>query len=230
MTVAAVILCDSAGDALADAAGRPAARRTTETAWAGGAVPIVVVSADPDGRVALSLSGSSAILADPAPASGGLAGQMARGIQVALEAVAETSAALIWPAHLTWVDAETVTTLIEAHGLDGLACLRPTWQGAPGWPVLLPVTYLTTLTTLTTLAAPEALLAALEVPEAARRDIDLGDAGILIGRDTPIEQLPIFEGPSMPVAPPPEWGAAAAEESDDSPLEGPTRAPYPSKG
>ena len=46
MTVAAVILCASAEGALADTAGRPAVRRMVETAWAGGATPMVVVAPD----------------------------------------------------------------------------------------------------------------------------------------------------------------------------------------
>ena len=43
MTVAAVILAASPASALAVAAGQPSVRRIAELAWAGGALPIVVV-------------------------------------------------------------------------------------------------------------------------------------------------------------------------------------------
>ena len=52
MTVAAVILAASPDSALADADGQPAARRIAEAAWSGGAIPVVLVSFDPEGRVA----------------------------------------------------------------------------------------------------------------------------------------------------------------------------------
>jgi hypothetical protein len=49
VTVAAVILAASPQSALADADGLPAVRRNADTAWSGGAVPIIVVAADPGG-------------------------------------------------------------------------------------------------------------------------------------------------------------------------------------
>jgi CTP:molybdopterin cytidylyltransferase MocA len=231
MTVAAVILSRTPDGALADAAGRAAARRIAETAWAGGAVPIVVVCADPDGRVARSLAGSTAILAEPAPEPRGPAMQMARGMHVAADAVAETGAALIWPVQLTWVDAETVTTLIQAHGLDPRSCIRPTWQGVPGWPVLVPIAQSAAMAELDGVASPDALLAALVAATGVPvRDLDLGDPGATIGRGTPMAELPAYEGPSSPVAATPEWGSAAAEGRDDAPLEGPALAPFQPQG
>ena len=110
MTVAAVILHARAEGALADAAGRPAVRRAVESAWAGGATPIVVVSFDPDGAVAAALAGSPAVLAEPGPVEGGPVGQIARGMQIAAEQVSDTDGCLIWPGRMAWVDAETVTT------------------------------------------------------------------------------------------------------------------------
>ena len=139
MTVAAVILAAAVESALADAAGRPAVRRLVETAWSGGAVPIVVVAPDPAGQVAAALTGSGAVLAEPAPMDGGPVAQIARGIAVARDEVAATHAAIVWPARLIWVDAETVTSLIEAHGLDETSILRPSWREQPGWPVLVPI-------------------------------------------------------------------------------------------
>ena len=40
------------------------------------------------------------------------------------------------------------------------------------------------------------------------------------------EDLPEYEGPPGPISAGPEWGAAAADREDDSPLEGPALAPY----
>ncbi len=55
MTVGAVIVPDGVEEALADATGRTAVRRIVDSAWAGGAMPIVVVAADPDDRIAATL-------------------------------------------------------------------------------------------------------------------------------------------------------------------------------
>ena len=56
MTVAAVVLAASPASALADADGTPGIRRIADTAWAGGATPVVVCSFDPDGGVAAALA------------------------------------------------------------------------------------------------------------------------------------------------------------------------------
>jgi CTP:molybdopterin cytidylyltransferase MocA len=139
VTVAAVILCATADGALVDTAGRPAVRRMVETAWSGGATPVVVVAPDPAGAVALALAGSPAVLAEPAPFAAGPVGQIVRGVRVAAAAVTETDAAIVWPGRMVWVDAETVTSLIEAHGADRDAVLRPIYNGEAGWPVVLPI-------------------------------------------------------------------------------------------
>ena len=114
MTVAAVILAASPESALADADGMPGVRRIADVAWSGGATPIVVVSFDPDGAVAAALAGAAVTLAEPAPPEHGPAAQMARGAEVALGEVGDTDAVLLWPARMTWVGPETVTSLIEA--------------------------------------------------------------------------------------------------------------------
>ncbi|MBA3959014.1 MAG: NTP transferase domain-containing protein [Chloroflexi bacterium] len=227
MTVAAVVLAATAESAVAEVAGRPAVRRITESAWAGGAVPIVVVSVDREGAVAAALTGSEAVLAEPAPEAGGPVAQMSRGIAVARQTVAGTDAALLWPAGMVWVDAETVTSLIQAHGLDPDALLRPAWRGEPGWPVLIPLTLHDALEALGPSHLPNELLAELESAGIPLRVLDLGDPGVTHGRDTTLESLPVYEGPSQPVGGhPPEWGASAADHSDDSPLAGPALAPY----
>jgi CTP:molybdopterin cytidylyltransferase MocA len=227
VTVAAVILFARAEGALADAAGRTAARRMVESAWAGGATPIVVVSFDPDGQVATTLAGSPAVLAEPAPVESGPVGQIVRGMTVAAQHVTETDAALVWPGRMAWIDAETVTTLIEAHGAHRDAILRPRYGEELGWPALIPLAHLPTLTSQATDLMPDQLIDELVASGASLRPIDTGDPGTTHDISTPPAQLPDYQGPPEPVAGhAPEWGAAAAETPDDAPLEGPALAPY----
>ncbi|HEY7599407.1 MAG TPA: NTP transferase domain-containing protein [Candidatus Limnocylindrales bacterium] len=225
MTVAAVILFSRPEGALADAAGRPAARRIVESAWAGGATPIVVVAADPTGELAAALAGSPAVLAEPAPVEGGPVGQIVHGIRVATAKVSETDAAIVWPGRMTWVDAETVTTLIETHGVHREQVLRPRYGDAAGWPVLLPLAAVDALNALPAELMPDELFARLAADVAAR-EVDTGDPGTAFDRATPLDELPPYAGPPEPARPSPEWGAAAAEMPDDAPLEGPALAPY----
>jgi CTP:molybdopterin cytidylyltransferase MocA len=227
VTVAAVILFARAEGALADAAGRGAARRIVENAWAGGATPIVVVSFDDDGQVASSLAGSPAVLAEPAPVEGGPVGQITRGLHVAAELVTDTDAALVWPGRLVWVDAETVTTLIEAHGARRGEMLRPRYEGEAGWPLLIPLALLPALEKLQTNRMPDELASDLVDAGATLSEIDTGDPGVANDISVAMNDLPPYQGPAEPGAgPPPEWGAAAAEMPDDAPLEGPALAPY----
>ena len=227
VTVAAVILFARPEGALADAAGRSAARRVVESAWAGGATPIVIVSFDPDGAVAATLAGSPAVLAEPAPIEDGPVGQIARGMRVAAQHVTETDAALIWPGRMAWVDAETVTTLIEAHGPRREAILRPTYGDQTGWPALVPLAFLPALEGLGADRMPDQLLDDLVDEGAELTTLDTGDPGVAIDIATSIDALPPYQGPPEPGGgPAPEWGAAAAEMPDDSPLEGPALAPY----
>jgi CTP:molybdopterin cytidylyltransferase MocA len=226
MTVAAVILAASVESALADAAGRPTVRRLVELAWAGGAVPIVVVAPDEDGQVAAALAGSGAVLAEPAPMQGGPVAQIARGMAVAREGVGETDAAIVWPARLVWVDAETVTSMIEAHGMDEQSILRPAWRGEAGWPALVPVVHAALLASVAPNRMLNDVLDDLVGLGAPVRLIDLGDPGVIHDRSTPRDELPEYKGPPAPIAAAPEWGAAAADREDDSPLEGPALAPY----
>jgi CTP:molybdopterin cytidylyltransferase MocA len=227
VTVAAVILFARPEGAVADAAGRSVARRAVESAWAGGATPIVVVCADPDGSVASTLAGSTAVLAEPAPVEFGPVGQIIHGINVAGERVTETEAALVWPGRMAWVDAETVTSLIEAYGASRAALLRPRYEGELGWPALIPVSAVPVLATVATNLMPEALLDELISAGLPLVPIDTGDPGTAHDISTPMEQLPAYQGPPEPVnGPAPEWGSSAAEMHDDVPLEGPSLAPY----
>jgi CTP:molybdopterin cytidylyltransferase MocA len=228
VTVAAVILAASVESALADAAGVTRVRRLADSAWSGGATPIVVVAPDPDGAVATALAGAPVTLATPAPAEAGPVGQIARGIDVAVAEISATDAALVWPARMTWVGPETVTSLIEAHGVDPGTVLRPTYRGEPGWPVLVPIATLATFRGLSPTLMPDDLIEAFLAGGAASRSIDLGDPGTTIDGSTPRENLPPYDGPAEPAGQHShEWGAEMAETTDDeSPLRGPALAPY----
>lgn len=231
MTVAAVILAASPESALADADGSPAVRRIADSAWSGGATPIVVVSFDPEGAVAAALAGAPVTLAEPAPAEHGPAAQMARGADVARAEIVDTDAVLLWPARMTWVGPETVTTLIELHGIAPDALLRPTWDGGPGWPVLLPLASLAALRAVGADRMPPDVLDDLIAAGVADRFVELGDPGVAIDGRTARADLPPYIGPEEPVTGHThEWGAAEAERSDDGPLEGPALAPYAPAG
>jgi CTP:molybdopterin cytidylyltransferase MocA len=226
VTVAAVILAASPGSALADADGLAAVRRIADVAWSGGATPIIVVASDPDGAVAAALAGSPVTLAEPAPIEVGPAGQMARGIEVAAATVRETTGALIWPAGMTWVGPETVTSLIEAHGRGAAALLVPTFEGETGWPFLLPLTSLTALRAIAATSMPPAIVEELGAG-IEQRHFALGDPGVTHDRTTARADLPPYAGPSEPAGGHVhEWGAAIADDPDEGPLEGPALAPY----
>ena len=82
--------------------------------------------------------GSEAVYGSPAPPEAGPVGQMVRGAELARPRSRDTTAVLLWPARMTWVGPETITSLIEAHGTGPRIVLRPAWHGEPGWPVLRP--------------------------------------------------------------------------------------------
>ena len=207
MTVGAVVLPDDAGQALADASGRVAVRRIVESAWAGGALPIIVVVSDGQGQVAASLEGSPARVIEAGGAQGAAAAR--RGIRAARQAVRETSAFLLWPGRMAWIDPETVTSLIEAHGRGGRAAMRPLRATQAGWPVLVTAAGVDKLFRDGRATLEEAI-AALEMST-----VELGDPGSVLGMEVALEDLPAYAGPPEPVGgPPPDWGAAAAETPD----------------
>ena len=224
MTVAAVILALTPDVALADAEGVPRVRRIVDSAWSGGAMPIVVIAADPDGTMATALAGAPVTLAAPAPMDQGRVAQLLRGIEVATAEVSGTSGALIWPARMSWVGPETVTSLVEAHGPSPRALLRPAFRGEAGWPALVPLSAVDTLRGLPISATPDELIALLAAATSVgTREIDLGDPGTVINGDTPRSDLPAYEGPAESTGSR-EWGAALANMPDDAPLDGPARA------
>lgn len=213
MTVAAVILSATAEDALTDALGQPRVRRLVDLAWSGGALPVMVVSPDPDGVVAAALAGTEAVYGSPAPPEAGPVGQMVRGAELALAEVRETTAFLLWPARMIWVGPETITSLIEAHGAYPAAVLRPAWRAEAGWPVLVPLAHLDVLRGVARDRMPpdviEDLLAA--VPS---RTLEVGDPGVVHDVGTAPADLPAYEGPPGPLAAHThEWGADVAAEA-----------------
>jgi CTP:molybdopterin cytidylyltransferase MocA len=208
VTVAALILVHPEDDITAPILGQPRARRLADVAWAGGALPIIVVSPDPAGQVAAALAGSPAIVRDPAPIERGAAGHVAGGLRDALAAVEPVTAVLVWPGRRAWVDPETVTSLIEAHGAEPAAVLRPAYRGDAGWPVLLPVEALPALERIAPDRSPDEVIADLARDGIPLRLLDLGDPGCVHDAAIPPADLPAFHGPEEPVAgPPPEWGA-----------------------
>jgi CTP:molybdopterin cytidylyltransferase MocA len=213
MTVAAVILSATTEGALADTLGQPRVRRLADLAWSGGALPIVVVSPDEDGAVTAALAGSEAVHGAPAPDEAGPAGQMIRGAELAVAEVHDTTAVLLWPARMTWVGPETITSLIEAHGVSRDAVLRPAWHGDPGWPVLLPLVHLDALRAIAPDRMPPLVIddLAAAVPT---RIVEVGDPGVSHGVDTPIDELPPYEGPPDPPAGHThEWGTDVEVEA-----------------
>jgi CTP:molybdopterin cytidylyltransferase MocA len=213
MTVAAVILSATSNGALADTMGQPRVRRLVDLAWSGGALPVIVVAPDPDGAVAASLLGTEAVHGAPAPREAGPVGQMVRGAELATAEVSDTTAVLLWPARMTWIGPETITSLIEAHGPDPGTVLLPGWQGEPGWPVLVPLTHLEALRGISPELMPLDVIHAL-VGSVPARVIDVGDPGVIHDAETPLAELPSYEGPPDPPAGHThEWGADVATEA-----------------
>jgi hypothetical protein len=213
MTVAAVILSATTENALSDTLGQPRVRRLVDLAWSGGALPVVVVTPDPDGAVAAALAGTEATYGSPAPVETGPVGQMIRGADLATAEVHEVTAALIWPARMTWVGPETITSLIEAHGPDPSTVLLPGWQGEPGWPVLVPLVHLDTMRAMPPNLMPLDVIHQL-VAAVPARVIDMGDPGVVHDVETAPGDLPAYEGPPDPPAGHThEWGADVASEA-----------------
>lgn len=232
MTVAAVILSATSAGALADTLGQPRVRRLVDIAWSGGAMPVVVVAPDEAGSVAAALVGSEAVYGAPAAAEGGPAGQMVRGTDVALAEVRDTSAVLLWPARMTWVGPETVTSLIETHGVAPGEVLRPAWDGTPGWPVLVPVAALDALRAVPADLMPPDVIEAL-ISTIPSRIVEVGDPGVVHDAETPFKDLPAYDGPPDPPAGHThEWGDEVDEVGVDEtvPGEGRGLAPFPQAG
>ncbi len=217
MTVAACILAASPESALRDVEGTPNIRRLVELAWAGGALPVVVVAPDPEGSVATALAGTPASLGTPAAIEAGPVGQIVRAITIAADEVEATGAALVWPASFGWLDAETITSLIEAHGVTPGVVIRPAYAGTAGWPVLVPMDRLPALQAMPASLMPDAIADAL-VRGGPSRDLDVGDPGATHSLAVARPDLPPFAGPEEPAGGHRhEWGSLAASGPDPEP-------------
>lgn len=227
MTVAAAVLAASPKSALADADGTTRVRRIVDAAWSGGAIPVVVVSFDPDGAVAAALAGAEVTLGTPAPPENGPVAQICRAIDISRDLVAGVGAALVWPARLCWVGPETVTSLVEAHGTRAERVLVPTWHGEPGWPKLFPVAHLEAFRSLAPDRMPGDLFDDLAAAGVSFEEIELGDPGVVIDGATPRADLPAYEGPTEPAGNHVhEWGDEVSSLSD-SPPSPPRTVPSP---
>jgi CTP:molybdopterin cytidylyltransferase MocA len=219
VTVAAIVLVPDSAAALSDVDGEPAIRRLVHSAWAGGALPIVVVAADGDSALAAAVAELPAVVANAPAGVGPGAAWFVFGIDAAVQAVTETTAALLWPFRYGWVDPETVTSLVEAHGATPDEILRPAFQGTTGFPILVPAALQSRLDTTPGVHGKDAveLLVAAGVPF---RVIEMGDPGITHDIATPRSELPGYQGPPEPAGgPPAEWNAelaASAERSGES--------------
>ncbi len=197
MTVAAVILPESADEALAPTVGQPRVRRLADLAWAGGALPIVVVAHDPDGLVATALAGSEASQAASMAEATGALGDLRAGLVKAMAEVHDVSGSLVWPARMAWVGPETITSLIEAHGMDPGTLLRPAWRGEPGWPILVPTAGSAAIEALAAGLGLDLVVDALAAT-LPTRIVDVGDPGVTHDVATALDALPAYEGPPDP--------------------------------
>ena len=127
--------------------------------------------------------------------------------------VRDTTAVLLWPARLTWVGPETITSLIEAHGTDPATMLRPAWHGDPGWPVLLPTAHLETMRAVPADRMPPQVIEDLAAT-ITTRIVEMGDPGVIHDVGTAHEDLPPYEGPpDPPGGHTHEWGADVTAEA-----------------
>lgn len=212
MTVAAIVLVPDVAAALTDVDGEPAIRRLVHAAWAGGALPIVAVAAVPSGELGGELADLPAAVANPDPGVEPGSAWFVAGLSAAVAAVTETTAGLMWPFRYAWVDPETVTSLVEAHGADPATIVRPAFAGQPGFPILVPASLLPRIAAKTGLHGREAV-AELVAEGVPLRLVELGDPGISHDIGTPRAELPGYQGPAGPAGgPPPEWNAALAAQ------------------
>ncbi|HWP64015.1 MAG TPA: NTP transferase domain-containing protein [Candidatus Binatia bacterium] len=221
MTVAALILAPDPEAALAPAGSTNRLRRIVDVAWSGGAVPTIVVGPDPEGRLAAAIAGAEASALSDVPLPPDRTGAVLAGQSTAVATVEATDAVLLWPVAMAWVDPETVTSLIEAHGADRTAILRPAYAGRPGWPILVPRPVVDAWRTL---PAETTLEAAIGASGVTVRLLELGDPGTAHDATTPPETLPPYVGPLAPAAGHVhEWGEAITETeaADPDPVEPP---------
>jgi CTP:molybdopterin cytidylyltransferase MocA len=215
MTVAAVVLVPEPPAALAPADGEPALRRLAQAAWSGGALPTVVVAPEAGEDLRRAVADLAVTLIGPGPAEPRGITWFVRGMRTAVDTVAETSAGLLWPFRFVWVDPETVTSLVEAHGVTPEAIVRPAYGGQAGFPILIPVALIDRLAALSGQHAEQAVLS-LVAADVPIRQIELGDPGIVYDMATARADLPPYQGPPEPAGgPPPDWNSVLAAQAAD---------------
>jgi CTP:molybdopterin cytidylyltransferase MocA len=205
MTVAAVVLVPNMDIALADADGEPAIRRVAHAAWSGGAIPIVIVTAENDARLDEAVAGLPATISHPGPDEPQGVAWFVHGQRAAARLVTESAAALMWPVRCAWVDPETVTSLVEAHGAAPDQIVRPAWSGREGFPILVPVSFDDRLLARIDRHGYEAV-EALVAEGVPYRALELGDPGIVHDISTPRAELPGYQGPPEPAGVPQPQG------------------------
>jgi CTP:molybdopterin cytidylyltransferase MocA len=207
VTVAAIVLVPDPVAALADADGEPVLRRIARAAWSGGAMPAVAVMPAAPPELAAALADLPLIVIVAPVGTGPGMAWFALGLREAALAVTETTAGLMWPFRHAWVDPETVTSLVEAHGADPAAICRPAWEGTPGFPVLVPAALGPRLASMTGVHGGDAI-DRLVAEGVALRLVELGDPGITHDIGSPRSELPPYQGPTGPAGgPPPDWNA-----------------------
>ena len=91
---------------------------------------------------------------------------------------------------------------------------RPTSDGEPGWPVLLPSVHLDAFAALAVDRMPADLFADLEASGIPFRDIETGDPGVTHDVSTARADLPPYAGPpEPPTRHAHEWGSAAGRRA-----------------
>ncbi len=205
MTVAALIV---AGRPEAGAPTPAEVRRIAESAWAGGAWPLRIVATAAAPAVLGTVT--DATPAERAPAGHRTIAAASAGL---LRSVRGTSAVLLWPADHPWVDPETVTLLLQAHGAWPDAIVRAEDE-TPGMPVLVPIAHALTAPEAPRADALPVLLARLSDTGVRIVGIHVGDAGTTHDRTHERDRLPPYRGPDRPLADPPDWGAATGDVAD----------------
>lgn len=212
MTVAAIVIVPDSASALAIVEGEPVIRRVVQSAWAGGAMPIVVVCPSVDDAFDLAMAELQVTPNRPDSAAPHGIAWFAGGQQAAARAVVETTASLLWPFRYSWVDPETVTSLIEAHGANRDSIIRPAYGARRGFPILVPNSLSGRLKALSNLHGEEAIDAVVAAGVASLT-VELGDPGIVHDGGTSRSDLPDYQGPPSPV--PGSRGGTASEPAEE---------------
>jgi hypothetical protein len=141
--------------------------------------------------------------------------------------VSDIDGVFIWPTRMSWVGPETITSMIEAHGMDRGALLQPTFGGKSGWPVLLPLAGVAALASVAPDRMPHDIIADVIASGVGVATIDLGDPGTTHDGSIPRSDLPPYVGPTEPVTHHRhEWGSEISDAPEETPLAGPALAPY----